>query len=549
MEHFDWTYPAMLESVATSLADAPCFIQDDKVTSWAEFDRQADALAARLLALGLQHQSKVAVYSTNRPEFMVAYHAAMKAGLAPYNVNFRYSAEEIDYLLDNGDAEAVVFEERYLSIADEVRQMSDRKVNWICITDEGSSTTLPDWVIPYNDVIADTPATRPVTAPWGRSGEDIFMIYTGGTTGMPKGVMWRQADMIGKGNYGGNVVLGIPPLGSPAEAGPRAAAAPIRPSAVIAPPLMHGTGFLTALTTLTSGGTVLLLSRGGFSADEVWGMVDTYKATRMTIVGQPFAQPLLEVLDANPGRWDVSSMMVVTSSGAMWNQENKHGLLKYMPQAMMVDAFSSSEALGLGSSITTAGNEVKTARFEIGEDCACFTEEGERVVAGSGVRGKVAVGGFIPLGYYKDEAKTASTFVMIEGKRWSMPGDWAEVEADGSLILLGRGSQCINTGGEKVFPEEVEEVLKRHVAIRDSAVAGIPHPRFGEQVIALVEFSEGAERPDQTAMIDHVKEHLAGYKAPRQILVVDEIPRAPNGKMDYKTVKEKALDAFGQSAA
>jgi len=544
----DWTYPAMLESVANALPDDLAFVQGSDVRlTWSEFDRQADALAAKMVEWGLQHQSKVAIYMTNRPEYMVAFSAAMKAGLAPYNVNYRYSSEEIAYLLDNGDAEAVVFEAQYTDIADGARKDANPNIKWVIVG--AAAGQCPDWAVTYEDAIAETPATRPYVAPWGRSPDDMFMIYTGGTTGMPKGVMWSQGDMIGKGGYGANAYLGVGPLASPEEAGPRAAASPIRSKALIAPPLMHGTGFLTALGAMTSGGTVLLLPAGKFDPEQVWDMVDEFGVSRMTIVGQPFAQPLLEALDANPGRWDVSKMLIMTSSGAMWNQENKQGLLKHMPQLMMVDAFSSSEALGMGASLTTKDSEVKTASFVVGEDCAVFTEDGRRVEPGSGERGKVAVGGFIPLGYYKDEAKSAATFIEIEGRRWSMPGDWAEVEADGSMILLGRGSQCINTGGEKVFPEEVEEVLKRHDAVRDSAVCGLPNPRFGEEIAALVEISPGATVPDQAELIAHVKGILAGYKAPRNVLVVETIPRAPNGKMDYKTVKELALEAFGASAA
>lgn len=543
MTEVQWTYPAMLESVAAALPNDICLIQGDVEVPWKEFDRQADALAASMLSLNVQHQSKVAVYSMNRPEFMVAYYAAMKAGLAPYNVNYRYSAEEILYLLENGDAEIVVFEDQFLSIIEEVRAQINRPISWICIG--GNSGNVPNWALVYSEIVAETPATRPVVAPWGRSGEDIFMIYTGGTTGMPKGVMWRQGDMIGRGGYGTNPLTGAGPMASPEEAGERAANSPLRPRSLINPPLMHGTGFLGALGALTAGGTVMLLAQTKYDPTEVWGIVEKHKATRMAIVGQPFAQPLLEALDANPGKWDLTSMMAITSSGAMWSKENKQGLLKHIPNAMMVDAFASSEAIGLGSSITTKDSQVQTAKFMLGDQCAVFTEEGKRVLPGSGERGKVAVGGFIPLGYYKDEKKTAETFPTIEGQRWSMPGDWAEVEEDGSLVLLGRGSQCINTGGEKVFPEEVEEVLKRHAAVRDSAVCGIPNARFGEQVAALVELSNGAGAPDEVELIEHVKSHLAGYKAPRNVLLVERIPRAPNGKMDYKTVKEKALAAFG----
>jgi acyl-CoA synthetase (AMP-forming)/AMP-acid ligase II len=374
------------------------------------------------------------------------------------------------------------------------------------------------------------------------------LLYTGGTTGMPKGVMWRQGDLIGRGNFGANPAVGLPPLEHPAQAGPRAKTLPIRSRSLIAPPLMHGTGQLAAIGALAQGGAALLLPQGHFDAEALWDLADKHKATRITIVGEPFAQPMLAALDANPGRWDLSSVMFIGSSGAMWSRENKLGLLRHMPQLQLVDSFSSSEALGMGLSTMTATAEVATARFVLGPECAVFTEDGRRVTPGSGERGRVAVGGYLPVGYYKDEAKTAATFPVIEGKRWSIPGDWAEIGADGEIVLLGRGSQCINTGGEKVFPEEVEEVLKLHPAVRDAAVTGLPDARFGERVAALVELMAGAEAPSEVELIAHVKGRLAHYKAPRHALVVDTLGRAPSGKLDYKAIKARAIAAFQAKA-
>ncbi|MGL4541803.1 MAG: AMP-binding protein, partial [Polymorphobacter sp.] len=493
-----------------------------------------------LLAAGLGKQSKVGVYTQNCPEYLTAYFAAFKAGLVPFNVNYRYGPEEIAYLLDNADAEAVVFEAGYAAIIEPVRAKLPQVKSWIAIARDGAP--VPGWATDYASIV---PIADRVIAPWGRSGDDMMFIYTGGTTGMPKGVMWRSGDLLGKSDYGANPLLGVPALGGPAEAGPRAAAAPIRPCAMIAPPLMHGTGMLTAMAALVAGGTVLLLPQGAFSAAGLWDIVAAHKATRITVVGQPFAQPMLEVLDANPGRWDLSRVMIMTSSGAMWARENKLGLLRHMPQVNLMDAFSSSEALGLGTSVMSATAEVATAAFALGPDCALFTEDGRRVQPGSDERGRVAVSGYLPAGYYKDPAKSAATFPELEGRRWSIPGDWATCAADGTLTLLGRGSQCINTGGEKVFPEEVEEVLKRHPAVRDAAVTGLPDARFGERIAALVDLMEGAAVPDADELIAHVKALLSGYKAPRHVLIVDSVARAPNGKLDYKVVKERALAAFG----
>jgi acyl-coenzyme A synthetase/AMP-(fatty) acid ligase len=258
---------------------------------------------------------------------------------------------------------------------------------------------------------------------------------------------------------------------------------------------------------------------------------------------------MLEALEANPGRWDLSCVLMIGSSGAMWNVENKRGLIRHLPQVTLMDSFASSEAFGMGVSTMTAAGETATAKFMLGENAAVFTEDGRRVQPGSGERGRSAVGGFIPLGYYNDPKKTAETFPTFEGRRWSMPGDWATVEADGSISLLGRGNQCINTGGEKVFPEEVEEALKRHGSVRDAAVVGLPHPRFGETICAVVELRKGEPQPPTEELRAFVRDQLADYKAPRTVLFVDSVGRAPNGKLDYKAVKALAVSRTAPAGA
>ncbi|HMS20958.1 acyl-CoA synthetase [uncultured Sphingorhabdus sp.] len=537
----EWTYASMWESIAAAIPEKPAIVQQDLVMSWQEFDRAANGLAAYLVDGGLGRQAKVAVYARNCPEYLIGTYAAFKASLVPFNVNYRYGNEELAYLFENGDAEAVLFETVYAEKIDAIRDRLPGVKLWIAI--KRSGYPIPHWAVPYSAI---APADSPPEGNGPRSSEDQMFIYTGGTTGMPKAVMWRQGDLIGKGGYGSNPLLGIGPMDHPGQSGQRALEFPIPVRMLIGPPLMHGTGLLSAFAALSAGGTVLLNQPDHFDAVESWNLAEKWQATWIIIVGQPFAQPLLDALDAEPGRWDLKSVLFFTSSGAMWNEENKRGLLRHMPQAALMDAFSSSEALGLGTSVTTAAETVHTAEFALGEDCAVFDEDGNRVQPGSGVRGRVAVGGFIPVGYYKDPVKSASTFLTIEGQRWSVPGDWALVNEDGSLTLLGRGSQCINTGGEKVFPEEVEEALKRHPAVVDAAVCGLPDPRFGERVAAVASLKPGAVI-DQRDLIDHVRGELAHYKAPRHLLFVDTVPRAPNGKMDYAEVKRRAAEAFAVS--
>jgi fatty-acyl-CoA synthase len=310
---------------------------------------------------------------------------------------------------------------------------------------------------------------------------------------------------------------------------------------------MHGTGLFITLSTLAGGGTVVLIDRMGLDAPLIWSEVERNAVQILTIVGDVFARPLLAALDAEPDRWDLSSLFVFTSSGVMFSEASKQGLIRHQPHAMIVDAFSSSEAVGMGQSVSAAGADAGTAKFSLGAHTKVFTEDLREVEPGSGEIGRVAVGGHQPIGYYKDPEKTAATFLEVDGKRYSIPGDFATVEADGSITLLGRGSVCINTGGEKVFPEEVEEVLKTHGAVRDAVAVGVPDEKFGEAITAVVELAPDTEL-DEAAIIAHVKGKLASYKAPKRVLAVDTIGRAPNGKVDYKRLKQFAQDELGIDA-
>lgn len=536
----NWNFADIYEAVARVVPDRPCQVQGDRVITWGEFDRRTNALAADFLASGLGQGAKVACYLYNAPEYMETMAAAFKVSMAPVNTNYRYGADEIVYLFDNADAEAVVFHACFEDLVNEVRERLPKVRRWYVVADE--TGVGPEWATPYEAVVAHG-ADRPEPG-WSRSGDDLLLLYTGGTTGMPKGVMWRQDDLFNVLGAGGNAVLGTAPAADVAELVGRID--PALPGAVMlsACPLMHGTGQFSALNALAGGGAVVTLVNRRFSVEELFDTVERRRVTNLIIVGQAFAGPMLEHLEANPTRHDTSSLALMVSSGVMWSRENKAGLLHHIPQVVLFDSFGSSEAVGMGGSVSAAGAAEETAKFALGANCAVFTAEGERVQPGSGEQGMVAVGGFIPLGYYKDEVKTASTFRTFEGRRWSVPGDWAEVNADGTLKLLGRGSVCINTGGEKVFPEEVEEALKKHTGVRDAVAVGLPDPRFGETICAVVEAEPGAE-VTLPALADHVKEHLAAYKAPRQLVVVDTIGRAPNGKVDYKRLKQVAVDRLG----
>jgi fatty-acyl-CoA synthase len=305
---------------------------------------------------------------------------------------------------------------------------------------------------------------------------------------------------------------------------------------------MHGTGQFTSFVMMGFGGSVVTLPNRKFDAAELWQTCEDRHVNSLIIVGDAFARPMLQALDENPGKWDLSSLALITSSGVMWSHEVKERMLEHIPNVMLFDSFGSSEAVGLGVSLSTKGAASETAAFSLGERVAVFTEDGRRVEPGSAETGMVAVSGYLPAGYYKDEVKSAQTFRTFEGRRWSIPGDWAQVNPDGTLHLLGRGSVCINTGGEKVFPEEVEEVLKLHPAVRDAVCVGIPDDRFGETICAVVEPAVAAGEVDAESVIAHVKTALAPYKAPRNVVVVDTIGRSPAGKVDYKGLKALAAE-------
>ncbi|HXY45531.1 MAG TPA: AMP-binding protein, partial [Acidimicrobiales bacterium] len=508
--------------------DHTALVHGERRESWAELDRRADGFAQTLLGAGLGQGAKVAQYLYNCNEYIESVFGAFKAAMVPVNTNYRYADEELVYLFDNSDAEAVVFHGAFADRVAGIRPRVPGVRLWIHV-DDGSGPC-PDFALPYEQATdaarapasnghgSSGPAGAHVAGPWGRSGDDLYFLYTGGTTGMPKGVMWRQDDLFCLWNGGSLMALpedrGMDGIREGIEA---LTAAP--PVLLPACPLMHGTGAFTAYSCLLLGGTVVTLASRAFDASELLETIAREKVNVVTIVGDSFARPILAALEAAPGRHDLSSMLAIISSGVMWSEETKRALHAFNPNMLLVDAFSSSEALGMGSSVSAAGSEAGTASFKLGPNAKVIDEAGNDIPPGSGQAGRLALGGRLPLGYYKDAEKTARTFVTIGGQRYSVPGDYALVAADGTLQLLGRGSVVINSGGEKIFPEEVEEALKTHPGVADAACVGVPDERFGEAICAIVQLRPG-EAVAQEALIGHVKERLASFKAPRHVVFV-----------------------------
>ncbi len=535
-----WNLADALDLISRVRADHEALVQGDRRLTWREVERRASSLAAWMKESGATHQGKLAIYTTNHLAYMESLWGAMKASLVPVNVNYRYRAEELRYLLHNADVEIAVVHEDFVPLLEEVRAELPRLRGVLVVAERGGQAAGVATGADYETIAsAGTPA--PATP---RSPDDLLLLYTGGTTGMPKGVMWRQADLYAR--LGGGGLAASPPDPEALRTFVRDHPMPLR--TLVGPPLMHGTGQFMALIAWLTGGAVLLLSDPRhFDADLLWQTVERERANAISIVGDSFAKPMLRAL--REGRsYDLSSLRMIASSGVMWSRETKQGLLEAHPGMALVDSLGSSEALGMAVSITTSAGVVETARFQLSDSTRLFDSELRPIETHPGARGLVGVSGYQPTGYYKDAAKSAQTFVVHEGRRFSIPGDWAEVGADGTtLLLLGRGSVCINTGGEKVFPEEVEEVLKRHPAVKDAVVVGVPDERFGEAVTAVVS-ALGAPPPDPDELVRFTKEHLAGFKAPKHVVWVDEVYRSPSGKADFRQTREVALAALGLQA-
>jgi 3-oxocholest-4-en-26-oate---CoA ligase len=536
----DWNFGTVFESVADAIPDSPALVQDDRRRTWRELDERAARLAAAFRALGLGPDSKVAFYLYNSNEYLETLFATFKLRAVPANVNYRYTADELAYLLDNSDAEVVVF---HGSLGDRVDAVRDPnlKVRATVQVDDGSP--LVDGAVRYEDLVgAHEPMER-----IERSGDDVVFLYTGGTTGMPKAVMWRHEDLFAALAPLAYSFFGLDMPDDSKDAGSRALKvheSGLVPVHLPASPLMHGTGQFSTLQALFLGGRIVTLESRHFDPDELWRVVQRERVSQIAIVGDAFAKPMLRALDEADARgepYDLSSLLLVISSGVMWSESVKRELIERHP-VIAYDSLGSSEGVGFANAITTTDSKGETAKFSVGPNTKVFTDDDREVKPGSGEVGYLAVGGNIPLGYFKDPAKTASTFREVDGKRYSIPGDYATVEEDGTVTLLGRGSVSINSGGEKIFPEEVEEAVKQHPEVADVVVVGVPDERFGEAVTAVVAPTPGGT-PDEDGIADAVERSgLARFKRPRHVVVVDAVPRGPNGKADYAWARDTARD-------
>ena len=534
-------FASVWEMISDIVPDNDALICGDEVVTWKEYDEKSSKIATALTAAGLQANSKAGLYLNNSNEYLIAQNAIFKIGGIPINVNYRYVAEELIYLLDNSDSEAVFYHACYSNRIKEIASSLPNIKAWIEVSD-GTESYFPD-ALKYEELLeSSSPMDRIYRDP-----ETIYMLYTGGTTGMPKGVMYKQGEFLvflfrTLKAMGYDVPEDINNLEEQIHNFKKDDTF-IR--SLIGCPLMHGTGmWLGAFLPLLLGGTAITSRNLGFDADQIWTQVEDTQTSNIVIVGDAFAKPMLDALNnaSNQGKpYDLSSVKVIISSGVMWSEEVKNGLLEHHDMQLM-DTMGSTEG-GMGSSVSTRDNPPKTAKFALNPGVVVIADDGEVLKPGTDKIGLIGTSGLVPVGYYKDEKKSAETFREVDGVRYSFPGDYAKLEEDGTITLLGRGSNCINSAGEKIYPEEVEEAIKRNNEVFDCLVVGVDDPKFGQKVVAVVSL-EDIKEIDEDDLVNATRQFIAGYKLPKKVIFVDEVQRAPNGKANYKWAKNVANKEF-----
>jgi len=514
----------LFENIVDAVGSRTAVHVEGRSLTYSELDKRANRLAHHFTSVGIGAGDHVGCHLMNGTEYVETMLALLKIRAVPINVNFRYVRDELRYLYDNADLVGLVYDTEF---ADRVAAVLPDvpRLRHLLAVGPGAGETLP-----YEQALAAQPDDR-ASFPT-RSAGDLVIIYTGGTTGLPKGVMWRQDDLLF-----GAMAAGVAPLDDPADIGPRAAAA--TPNVLFAaPPLMHGTAFLATFITFLNGGKVCLVRK--YSGDGAVRLIEEQGCQTMVIVGDAMATPIVEALDATPR--DLPSFVIIASAGALLSLPVRERLRAHLPSLYIVDSFGSTET-GHSGAATEHG-----LRFTVNDTTTVLGEDLRPVSPGSDVVGQVARRGHIALGYYGDPDKTARTFVEVDGVRWVLTGDLAVVEPDGTVRFLGRGSISINTGGEKVYPEEVEGALKSHPAITDAVVAGIPDPRWGQKVAAVLQLRPTAAIPTRQELEDHLAPLVARYKLPRFTHVVPHIQRSPSGKPDYRWATETLTKAAEHSS-
>ncbi|MEU8795388.1 acyl-CoA synthetase [Streptomyces sp. NPDC048643] len=504
--------------------------------TYAELDAAANRLAHHLIDSGIRPGEHLGLHLYNGVEYLQTVLACVKARVVPVNVNYRYVEEELAYLYQDADLVALVFDAEFTERVAAARPRAARLRHLVRVgagAEDPHGASLPD-VVEFDAAAAAGSPERGFPA---RSADDQFIIYTGGTTGMPKGVMWRQEDLFFAG-LGGGAPTGEP-VARPEELAERVAAGGAGITFFPTPPLMHGTSTLTAFIAFNFGQRVVIHRK--FAPEEVLRTIERERVTSVSLVGDAMLRPLIDALSGPLKGTDCSSLFSVSSSGAIMSDTVREQFQSLVPNVMLLNNFGSSESGFNGTATPDSGPE-RGFRIRVNSRTQVVDPATYEPVA-VGEPGRVAQRGHVPLGYYNDPGKTAETFFRRGEERWVLLGDMATVDEEGIVTVLGRGSQCINTGGEKVYPEEVEQALKSHPDVYDALVAGVPDPRWGNHVAAVVQLRAGAPLPSLDDIQAHCRSHLAGYKIPRQLVIADSIQRSPSGKADYRWARSVAADA------
>lgn len=529
----------LFESVVDVVPDREALVHIDHPGTGAErrltyagLDAAANRLAHHLIDSGIRPGEHLGLHLYNGIEYLQTVLACLKARIVPVNVNYRYVEEELVYLYRDADLAALVFDAEFTERVAAAQPQTEKLRHLVRVG------TPPTGAPPVKAVdFTEAEATGSPERGFGpRSADDLFIIYTGGTTGMPKGVMWRQEDLFFSG-LGGGAPTGEP-VSRPEELSERVAAGGDGITFFPTPPLMHGTSTLTAFIGFNFGQRLVIHTK--FAPEEVLRTVEKEKVTSMSLVGDAMLRPLIDALNGPMKGTDCSSMFSVSSSGAIMSETVRAQFQALVPNVMLLNNFGSSESGFNGTATDDSGPE-KGFRLRVNSRTQVVDPATYEPVA-PGEPGRIAQRGHVPLGYYNDPAKTAETFFQKGDERWVLLGDMATVDEDGIVTVLGRGSQCINTGGEKVYPEEVEQALKSHPDVYDALVAGVPDAKWGNHVAAVVQLRDGAEPPSLDDIQTHCRTRLAGYKIPRQLVLTDRIQRSPSGKADYRWARAVVAD-------
>jgi acyl-CoA synthetase (AMP-forming)/AMP-acid ligase II len=511
----------LFELVADAVPDREAMVAGERRLTYRALDERSNRLAHHLQSLGVGEGDHVGLHLMNGTEYAEGMLACFKLRAVPVNVNFRYVTDELRYLFTDADLVVNITNEDFAPKVEAIR---------------ASAPKLREVIVVEGDYEARLAAASPDRDFGPRSADDIYIAYTGGTTGLPKGVLWRQEDIFFAGMGGGDVFHSGNYITTPDELVERIPDPGL--VALATPPLMHVSAHWLLFSVLFGGGKMCVTPHGRFDPKLIWDLVTSEGVNMLIIVGDAMARPLADEIERHGEGYDTSTLLVIGSGGAVLSPSTKERLGKLLPATMITDGYGSSETGTMGTQRNTGG-ESGGARFAMSDAARVFDDDLNALEPGSEVIGRLARRGHIPLGYHKDPEKTAKTFVQAQGESWVLPGDYARVLPDGTIELLGRGSVSINTGGEKVYPEEVEAVVKGHPDVVDAVVVGVPDERWGERVVAVIRPAEGSS-PSLESIQEVCRDKLAGYKVPRDICIVDQIVRSPAGKTDYRWAKEHA---------